>query len=164
MADLRIRKRHRLRGKEIKAISEEIEARTGAPVFGPNDTVDRAESSEFDIIYVGGKAMAILYQGKAFLSVRGYHKYPAQRGHVTVDMGAVPFVTKGADVMAPGIVEADPNIQQGDIVWVRDVKNKVPLAVGEALISGPEMASKAPGKAIRTILFVGDKLWKSDED
>ena len=164
MADLRIRKRHRLRGKEIKAISEEIEARTGSPVFGPNDTVDRAESSDFDIIYVGGKAMAILYEGKAFLTVRGFLKYPAKKGYVTVDMGAVPFVTKGADVMSPGIVEADRDIKPGEIVWVRDVKNRVPLAVGEALISGQEMATKSPGKAIRTILFVGDKLWKSDED
>jgi PUA domain protein len=66
--------------------------------------------------------------------------------------------------MGPGIVEADEGLRPGDMVWVRDEKNKKPLAVGQALVSGGEMAAKKPGKAIKSILFVGDKLWKLEED
>ena len=78
-------------------------------------------------------------------------------------MGAVPYVTNGADVMGPGITAADPDIAEGDMVWIRDARNGAPLAVGVALRSGEALASKEPGKAIKTIHFVGDKLWKTGE-
>ena len=52
----------------------------------------------------------------------------------------------------------------GDLVWVKDVKNGRPIAIGKALMDGPIMASKAPGKAIKNLHFVGDKLWKVDDD
>ena len=78
-------------------------------------------------------------------------------------MGAVPFITNGADCMGPGIVDADESIQEGDYVWIRDVKNQVPLAVGQALRSGADLKAKQPGKAIKSINNVGDKLWKAGE-
>jgi len=90
----------------------------------------------------------------------------AKRNNVTTGQiywGAVPFVVKGADIMGPGIVDADKEINPGDFVWVRDVKNLRALAIGEALISGMEMLQKKPGKAIKSIHYVGDKLWKYDE-
>jgi len=80
-----------------------------------------------------------------------------------VDMGAVKFVYNGADIMAPGIVEADPGIAVGNLVWVRDERNRQPLAVGEALMSGSEMAASEKGKAVKSIHHVGDDLWALDE-
>ena len=74
-------------------------------------------------------------------------------------MGAVGFVTKGADIMAPGIIDADVNIQENDHVWICDEKHRKPLAVGIALMTGEEMKSKNTGKAIKNIHYVGDKLW-----
>ncbi|MDD1767342.1 MAG: RNA-binding protein [Methanomassiliicoccales archaeon] len=164
MSEIRIRKRHRLREKEVRAITEEIVPRLGVEIFGPGDTVDRAEGSDFDVVFVNGDVVALIQDGKAFLTVRGLLKYKPSKSFVTVDMGAVPYVSKGADVMTPGIVEADRNIREGDFVWIRDVKNRVPLAIGKALVSGEEMAKKQPGKAVKTVHFVGDKLWKYGED
>ena len=164
MSELRVRKRKRLREKEVKALSEEISAKVGVPVFNVGDTVDQAESSDMDLVFVNGEVDGFIIEGKAFLTVRGLLKYPATRSFVTVDMGAIRFVINGADIMGPGIVEADVNVQPGDLVWVRDEKNRKPLAVGQALVNGSEMAAKKPGKAIKSILFVGDKLWKLDED
>jgi PUA domain protein len=164
MSEIRIRKRHRLREKEIKVLDEEIRSRLGAEAFKANEPVDRAESSEFDVLFIGNQIQGIVYQGKAFLTVRGLLKHPASKAYVVVDMGAVPFVTKGADIMGPGIVDADPSIAPGDLVWIKDIKNGRPLAIGEALISGEQMKTKAPGKAIKSIHYVADKLWKVDED
>ena len=90
-------------------------------------------------------------------------KYRPAARSVTVDMGAVPFVTNGADVMGPGITDADESIAEGDLVWIKDVKNGAPLAIGKALRSGAELKNKAGGKAIKTIHYVGDKLWKTGE-
>jgi len=164
MSEIRIRKRHRLREKEVRALADEISPRVGVEIFDLNDTVDRAESSDFDVIFVNGEVLALVQSGRAFLTVRGLLKYRPTKSYVTVDMGAVPYVSKGADVMTPGIVEADPSIKEGDFVWVRDVKNRVPLAIGKALISAEEMAKKQPGKAVKSLHFVGDKLWKYGEE
>jgi PUA-domain protein len=164
MSELRVRKRKRLREKEVRALSEEISSKVGVPVFSLDDTVDQAESSDMGLVFVNGEIDAFILQGRAFLTVRGLLKYPATKSFVTVDMGAIRFVINGADIMGPGIVEADVSLQPGDMVWVRDEKNKKPLAVGLALVTGSEMAAKKPGKAIKSILFVGDKLWKLEED
>lgn len=164
MSEIRIRKRHRLREKEIKVLDEELRSRLGVEAFKPGEAVDRGESTDYDVLFIGNQVQGIVYQGKAFLTVRGLLKHPASKAYVTVDMGAVPFVTKGADVMGPGIVDADPSIAPGDLVWVKDIKNGRPLMIGEALVSGEQMRTKSPGKAIKSIHFVADKLWKVDED
>ncbi|MDR0778266.1 MAG: RNA-binding protein [Methanomassiliicoccaceae archaeon] len=163
MADIMIRKRKRLRAKEVKAYSQELEELLGIKAFTADDAVDLAESSEFNVIFVNGEILAMVYGSKTFLTVRGILKYRPQKLFVTVDMGAVPYVTNGADIMAPGIVDADTGIKEGDIVWIRDVKNLVPLAIGVAAVSGEELKKGGKGKVIRTIHNVGDKLWKSDE-
>ncbi|MDR0508608.1 MAG: RNA-binding protein [Candidatus Methanoplasma sp.] len=163
MADIRIRKRKRMRGKDIKALSSELEEMLGVPVFNENDTVDIAESTDFGLLFVDNDIIGLIVEGKPFLTVRGVIKYRPAKRYVTVDMGAVPFITNGADCMGPGIVEADPSISAGDLVWIRDVKNKVPIAVGMSERSGEELIKKDPGKAIRNIHNVGDKLWKTGE-
>jgi len=164
MTELRVRKRGRMREKEIRALSEELSSILGTEVFTLKDTVDSAESSEFDLIFVNNEILALKISKRPFLSVRGFLKYPATKRFVTVDMGAVPFVTKGADTMGPGIVDADLDIKVGDLVWVREMKFLKALAIGEALVTGEEMKAKRPGKAVKSIAFVGDKLWKYGED
>ena len=163
MADIMIRKRKRMRSKEIKALSKELEEAMGVPVFSEDDPGDMAERSDYNVIYVGQDILGIVYDGKATLTVRGVLKYKPVKKYVTVDMGAVPFVTNGADVMGPGITDAEDSIQEGDMVWIRDVKNLVPLAIGIALRPAAELKSKAGGKAIKSLHYAGDKLWKTGE-
>lgn len=163
MADIMIRKRKRMRDKDVKALAEQIEDTCGVPVFVPADGVDMAESSDYGLIFVKGDILGLVKDDKPFLTIRGVLKYRPTKRYVTVDMGAVAFVTNGADVMGPGITEADPDIAEGDLVWIRDMKNGAPLAIGVALRSGADLAAKQPGKAVKTIHFVGDRLWKTGE-
>ena len=163
MSDIMIRKRKRMREKEIKALSKDLRDLFEVPVFDERDPVDIAESSDYNVIFVGQDILGLIYEGKPFLTIRGLLKYRPERRSVTVDMGAVPFVTNGADVMGPGITDADDNIAEGDLVWIKDIKNGAPLAIGMSLRSAADLKSKAGGKAIKTIHFVGDKLWKSGE-
>ncbi|MEM3059543.1 MAG: RNA-binding protein [Methanomassiliicoccales archaeon] len=164
MSDLRVRKRHRLRRKEIDAIANEISSKLSVEVFNASDTVDRAESSDFDLIFVNNEIVAVVYEGKPFLTMKGLLKYRPQRMFVTVDMGAVPYISNGADVMCPGIVEIDEIIREGDLVWIRDVRNRVPIAIGKALISAEDIKKSKSGKAVKTLHWVGDKLWKFSEE
>ena len=161
---LRIRRRQRLRRKEINAYSEAVAAALGVDPFRDRDDIDLAEADEWRLLIVDNEVRGILVGDRPFLTIRGLLAYPAARRWVTVDMGAVKFVYNGADVMAPGIVDADPAIKVGDIVWVRDEKNLRPLAVGEALMAGPEMVASEKGKAVRSVHHVGDPLWNLDEE
>ena len=163
MAEIRIRKRKRMRSKDIKALADQLSSVLGVPVFGENDPVDLAEGPDFDVIYVANDILGLVYEGQPFLTVRGLQKYRPERRYVTVDMGAVKFVTNGADVMGPGITEADDGISARDMVWIRDEKNRVPLAVGVALRDTEGIRSKEKGKAIQMLHYVGDKLWKAGE-
>lgn len=163
MADIRIRKRKRMRSKDIRALADGLRDAFGIETVSEDDPVDMAESTDFDLFFVGPDILGLVYEGKPFLTVRGLLRYRPEKRAVTVDMGAVPYVTNGADAMGPGIVDADPDISEGDLVWIRDVKNMVPIAVGVALRDAEGLRSKEKGKAIATLHNVGDKLWKAGE-
>jgi len=78
---------------------------------------------------------------------------------VVVDMGAIPYVCNGADVMAPGIKEMEA-FDEGDIVVVRDITHRKALAVGKALKGSAEIEASRKGRVIQNLHYVGDKLWK----
>jgi len=60
----------------------------------------------------------------------------------------VRFIVNGADVMNPGIVSADPEIEAGDLVIVAEERHKKPLAVGKALIPGKDIAWRGKGHQV----------------
>ncbi|MFQ5919417.1 MAG: PUA domain-containing protein [Thermoplasmata archaeon] len=164
MVILRFRKRRRLRRKEVAALHGRLESTFGVSPFTAEASVDRAEGPAYDVLYEGGDIVALLFDAVPAPSVRGLLRSRPTKRYVTVDAGAVPFVYNGADVMAPGIVEADPKIEPGDFVWVRDEANGVPLAVGRALLPGPAMVAGRKGKAVESVHHVGDRLWKLAEE
>ena len=164
MTELRIRRRHRLRQKEIESISRTIDSALGTSSFTAEQTVDRAEAPAFDILFVDNALLGMVVDGDPFLTIRGILKYGASRRFVTVDMGAVRFVANGADIMGPGIVEAEGTIVEGCLVWIRDERNHRPLAIGRAAVPADELVQKPKGKAVMSLHHVGDKLWSLEED
>jgi PUA domain protein len=79
-----------------------------------------------------------------------------------VDPGAVKFIINGADTMSPGIVDADPTINEGDLVIIVEQAHSKAIAIGRALIAGKDMV-RGKGKAIKSIHYVGDELWKLEQ-
>jgi len=126
--------------------------------------IDEAEAGPHRLLLRGEEPIALVVGEAIAPTVRGLLGFPATKRAVTVDMGAVRFIYNGADVMAPGITEADPAIRAEDIVWVRDEKNQRPLAVGRAIMDGPTMAREEKGKAIETLHHVGDEIWRLAEE
>jgi len=160
MKSITVRKRHRLRRKEIAKLESELEETFGMKIELGIET-DRAHTNMgYDIIFSGGMVIAFMAGGGIFLTIEGLLRYRPDRRWVTVDMGAVRFVHNGADVMAPGIVDASPDVQTDMLVWIRDEKNAQPLAVGRALMSGMDMGIEKKGKAVESIHFIGDALWE----
>ncbi len=163
MSEFRIRRRSRLKTKQAAALRDELRAVLGdADLWSDTAAVEIGELPDYGVILVDNVVVGVEQDGKRFLSVRGLLKYRPPRGYVTVDMGAVKFVHNGADVMAPGIVDADPALVEGDWCWIRDERNKQPLAIGRCLMPGAEMGPAKKGKAVRSVHVLGDRLWELD--
>ena len=68
----------------------------------------------------------------------------------------------GADCMVAGVQAADETIEVGELVWIRDMTHKKPLAIGWSVMVGSEMAGASKGKGIKTLHWVGDELWEME--
>ena len=79
---------------------------------------------------------------------------------ITVDRGAVKFVTNGADIMRPGITKIDDNIKKEEFVVVVDETHEKPLAICQTLFDGEEIKSIKSGKVLKNLHHITDKLWK----
>jgi len=170
---LKIKKRYYLQKKKLKKLKTHLG--TYSTLIGPksrieileSDPYDTFENSVFDapkskilrVILVDGQPVAMNIEGTYFPTLKGALKLDVTEKYVVVDMGAVKFVAKGADIMSPGITEADSKILEGDLVIIIEETHRKPLATGRALISGPEMVENREGKAVKTIHYIGDKLW-----
>lgn len=163
MSDLRIRKRARLKSKQAKQLRDELsEALGGVALWGDDAAVETGSLPDFDVVLVNGAIHAISVEARSMLSVRGLLAHRPNRAWVTVDMGAVKFVHNGADIMAPGITDADPDLQEGDLCWIRDERNQQPLAVGRCLVAGAAMKAGTKGKAVASLHHIGDAVWALD--
>lgn len=161
---IKIRRRSRLRQKEAAEVLHRLREDFGMTLPPGDVPLDEAEAGSHRLLLRGDEAIALFVDGALAPTVRGLLTFSPTKRAVTVDMGAVRFIYNGADVMAPGIVDADPAIREGDVVWVCDEKNRRPLSVGRAIMDGPTMAREEKGKAIETLHHVGDEIWRLGEE
>ena len=154
---MKIKKRYFLKKKKVKAIKEELG--DYGSFIDNKDTLEMLEAEDYDFILVNGEPYIIMINGKPYPTLKAALNIELDSKVVVVDMGAVRFVTKGADVMSPGIVDADESIVEDDVVIIVEETHNKPLAMGIALISGPEMVENSEGKAIKSLHFVGDAIW-----
>ncbi|WP_297068394.1 RNA-binding protein [Thermococcus sp.] len=168
---MELKVKHPLSKKEVKEIIREMSETFGGGIAGKMlGKKDRVEVAEFDrtteIILVNGKPFFIRRKGLVFPLVIALYglsneedlrKWPKR---VVVDAGAVPFIIKGADVMAAGITDADEGIREGDFVFVVEEDYGRPLAIGVALMDGRSMKEKPKGKAVKVIHHAKDRIWE----
>jgi PUA domain protein len=158
---VKIKNRHRLKAKDIKLFQDELKKTFTNDFFNEKSSVETGEFEGQKIIFVDGEPCFMFFENKIIFTLHGLNKYKPKQSFVVVDMGAIKFVTNGADIMAPGIIDADININENDQVWICDEVHKKPIAIGIANMTGEQMIAENKGKAIRTIHYVGDHLWKN---
>ena len=157
--NIKIKNRHRLKTKDIRRFQNELKNIFNDIFLNEKSSVETGDLDGTNIILVDGEPCFMSYENKIVFTLYGLNRYKPKKNFVVVDMGAVKFVTNGADVMSPGVVDADRDISEGDQVWICDENHHKPLAIGIALKSGEDMISETKGRAIKTIHFVGDDLW-----
>ena len=83
--------------------------------------------------------------------------------YVKVDMGAIKFVCKGANVMRPGITKFS-DFDNGEIVCVIEESQNKFLAVGKAEMSSKEAEGSRNGEVIKNIHYISDDFWETKKE
>ena len=157
---LKIRKRFYLKKKKLKEVKEKLG--DYSKIITPKSKVELLETDMNDILLVDGNPDIMMIDDMPFPTLKGALQTEITSKYVVVDMGAVKFVIKGANIMSPGITEADPTITEGELVIIVDETHRKPLATGRSLISGPEMVENHEGKAVKSLHYIGDEIWNLD--
>jgi PUA domain protein len=157
---MNVKSRHHLRSDEISELEAAIAEQTGVELDGDAYEMVELADADFDVVLVDGDPVVVyLDDERPFLTVAGVNAYEPTKHVVTVDAGAISFVSDGADVMRPGIVDADEDIEPGDLVLVAEETHGKVLAIGRALEPGAEMAGDS-GKVVESLHHVGDDLFE----
>src|SRR2546427_10616310 len=120
---LKIRRRARLRRKEVGDLVGRLAEEFGMVLPLDDVPIDEAEAGPHRLLLRGEEPIALVVGEAIAPTVRGLLAFPATKRAVTVGMGAVRFIYHGADVMDPGITEADPAIRAAAIGWLREASN-----------------------------------------
>ncbi|AAM07234.1 TPA: RNA-binding protein [Methanosarcina acetivorans] len=157
---MKVKSRVQLRKNVKNKMLKDLESTFGEEMIElEKKTLEKVTLDEFSLILMDSKPLLFEVEGHLFPTVRGALEMELQKRLVVVDKGAIQFVSNGADIMAPGILEADPEIKEGDLVIIVEETHRKALAIGKALMEGQQMVDADSGKAIKSITHVGDKLW-----
>ena len=92
-----------------------------------------------------------------FLSeIETLKKFPS----VTVDMGAVKFMCKGANLMRPGIKKFT-EFEKEKLVCIIEESQQKFLAVGKSTVSSEELEKMDKGEVIKNLHYISDKFWET---
>jgi PUA domain protein len=154
-------RRYPLKTKEAKQILESASAKLKLDLealFGAKANVEVIESDVGEIYLVGGKAVMFKAENQVLPTLL-FMEFTSKAPKIVVDMGAIPYVCKGATVMAPGIVRVEGEFAKGDLVLVADIKHGKALAVGESLMDSATAKNTKKGPVVKTLHYVSDKIW-----
>ena len=112
-----------------------------------------------DVQIITGDGLKILKVDEDYLpflsEIEMLEKFPT----VTVDMGAVKFMCKGANLMRPGIKKFT-EFEKNKIVCIVEESQHKFLAVGKSLISSSELETMEKGEVIKNMHYISDRFWE----
>ena len=156
--------RHRrffLKDREAKAllckVSEKLKINVEQLSKG-KASFEVVETDAGEIYLINGKPQLVKI-GETVFPTLVFDEFLAVAPKAIVDMGAVPYVCKGANVMAPGIKRYEGEFKKGDLIVIVDERHGKALAIGEAFYESDEARKIKQGAAIKNIHYVGDRIW-----
>lgn len=144
-----------LRSKYAKEILREYNEKYDADISGKK--IEKAVLDNQSLYLIDGKPLILIVDGvmvPTLVNTEMLKRIPT----ITVDMGAVPYICNGADIMIPGIRNASLPIESEVTVVIVDERHHKPIAVGITILELKDLQEK--GKAIKNLHYVGDKIWK----
>jgi PUA domain protein len=115
--------------------------------------------TEFAEIYLINGKPILAKLGENVFPTLVFNEFLASSPKVFIDMGAIPHVCNGANVMAPGITRFDGEFKKGDFVLVADEKHGKSIAIGEIIYDEDAAKAATQGAVVKNVHFVGDRIW-----
>ena len=113
-----------------------------------------------DAQIITGKGIKILKINDDYLpflsETETLEKFPS----VTVDMGAVKFMCKGANLMRPGI-RSFTEFDKDKLVCIVEESQHKFLAVGKSVVSSQEVENMDKGEVLKNLHYISDKFWET---
>jgi PUA domain protein len=148
-----------LKDREAKPLLEALRHIAGGSL-SHKSRVELESVKDAQVVFVDGEPVAMKKSGEFFpvlVDTAAMERLPK----VVVDMGAVPHVVGGADVMAPGIRRVQGEFPSGQLLVVVDEKHGKYLALGRSLVDSTTLSSLKKGKAVLNLHYVGDPVWEA---
>ena len=155
------KRRHFLREKEATQLLDDFSEKLNIDLrqlFSGIVQLEEAETQTAKIYFINNKPLLAIFNNTlvpTFLSNEILDTLPK----IVVNMGAVPHLCNGADLMAPGVVRIEKDYSKGSYVVVVDERHNKPLAIATALEDAQSARNMKHGKIARNIHYVGDALW-----
>lgn len=150
-------KRHHLRSDEEEEIREKIKEKLGIDIEGD---IEEVEIDEYIFYIINGEPVLTEFDNEIFLTIKGALDLKPNQKIIYVDSGAVEPISRGADIMRPGIVEKEYPINKDELVVIVEEEHRQPIAIGRVLtdqLKGDE------GIAIENLHYVQDEIWRLSE-
>jgi PUA-domain protein len=156
-------RRHFLKTKEAEALLNKASEKLRVDlmqIFKAKVNVERIQTEFADIYLINGNPSFVKAEDDIFPTLV-FNEFLASSPKVVINMGAVPHVCNGANVMAPGIIRFEGEFKAGDFVLVVDEKHGKPIAIGEIIYDVNKAKNVKRGIVVRNVHFVGDEIWNS---
>lgn len=140
----------RLSNKEVKEISMEIEE------INKKDIIDVIDEK---FLRINNEIRFFKFENKWVPTLKYIHSKPCGLKKVIVDMGAIKFVTNGADIMRPGVTKFDESIEKNEIIQIQEETHGKTIALGQAMGNTEYMKKQEKGKIIKNVHHIGDEIW-----
>ena len=161
---MKVGRRHQVKARRAKELVIKISKILKNNFFDAADKRTRIEvielSPKSEFIILNNEVAFIQVEDEFFptlLNTSSLDELPT----LTVDMGAVPYICNGADVMAPGLVKIVGDFTVGDVLVIVEERFSKAIAVAKALYAVKEVAEKKRGKIAINLHYVGDIFWEN---
>jgi PUA domain protein len=154
-------RRHFLSQKETTQLFEEFSKKLGIDIrklFGDETTVETAQTQTAKIFFINHQPLLAVWKN-VLMPTLLFQEALQLLPKIVVNMGAVPHVCNGADIMAPGVVQIEKEYKLNDHVVITDERHGKPLAVAAALTDSATARILKHGKIAKNMHHVGDDLW-----
>ena len=165
---MNIKQRHFINKTQIRELKEEILPQYDEnflnQIFPKKSKIELILTEDGDTLYAVNNILKLWKSKEGYIPVLTLLlNKQVDLKTVVVDMGAIRFVTNGADVMRPGITKIEPTIKKNDIIQIVDETHNRALALGKALFDAKAMESKTSGKVIKNLHTIKDNVWKFEK-
>jgi len=148
-----------VKDRDAKPLIEELNRIQGLEQLSHKSRVETEVVKNSEVVFVDGQPVAFKRDG-VIIPVLTNSSALEKMPRVTVDMGAVPHVVSGADIMAPGVRGVNGRFGEKQLVIVVDEKHGKALAVGFSLFDSDKLSATKKGKVVVNLHYVGDLIWE----